>query len=120
MREERGQVSGNVDIDDLYTLWGSIAGNVRVLSGGKFYLRGTIYGNLLVDNGGRCHIWGNLKGNLEVMPGSKVIHSGLISGDAINRGGRLYIESCATVGGRVKTIDGKTQIDKGATLAAQD
>ena len=44
MREERGHVKGNIVIDEPYTLWGSIAGNVTAVKGSKFYMRGAIYG----------------------------------------------------------------------------
>ncbi len=108
MREERGQINGNVVIDELYTLWGSIGGNVRVIEGGKFYLRGSVYGNLTVEYGGRVHIYGNVQGSLTVRRGAKVIHSGVIGGDAINLGGRLYIELTSKILGKVKTKKGET------------
>jgi cytoskeletal protein CcmA (bactofilin family) len=106
MREERGQVAGNVIVYEPYTLWGSVGGDVNVIEGGKFYLRGTIYGNLVVDFGGRVHIFGNVVGNVTVEAGAKVIHSGIIGGDAINNGGRLYIERASQVQGKVKTSKG--------------
>lgn len=106
MREERGQVPGNIVVYEPYELWGSVGGDVKVIKGGKFYLRGTIYGNLLVEFGGRVHIFGNVIGNLTVEAGAKVIHSGVIGGDAINTGGRLYIEGAAKVRGKVKTSKG--------------
>lgn len=102
MREERGTVSGDVVVYEPYTLWGSVGGDVKVIKGGKFYLRGTIYGNLLVEFGGRVHIFGNVVGNVTVEKGAKVVHSGIISGDAINNGGRLFIETMAKVMGKVK------------------
>ena len=106
MREERGQLSGDVVIYEPFTLWGSAGGHVKVIEGGKFYLRGTIYGNLHVEFGGRVHIFGNVVGNLTVDKGAKVVHSGIISGDAINNGGRLFIESMAEVRGKVKDREG--------------
>lgn len=109
MREERGQLSGGVVVDEPYTLWGSIGGNVTVINGGKFYHRGAIYGDLTVEAGGRVHIYGNITGNLTLHPDTKVIHSGVILGDVTNRGGRLYIESMAKVMGKVKTKSGETK-----------
>ena len=108
MREERGLISGRQSINEPYTLWGSIAGDVDVTKGGKFYLRGSIYGSLTVLPGGRCHIFGNVQGDLVIHKGAKVIHSGLLGGDAINQGGRLYIDTLGIVRGMVKTMDGKT------------
>src|SRR5688500_18203863 len=112
MREERGQVRGDVIVHEPYTLWGAIAGNVRVIQGGKFYVRGAIYGKLEVEYGGRVHIYGNVSGKLTVHPGAKVIHSGILGGDVSNLGGRLYVDNSATIVGQVKTKkDGITVIE---------
>jgi predicted acyltransferase (DUF342 family) len=108
MREERGTLAGDMIIHEPFTLWGSIGGDVRVIQGGKFYLRGAIYGNLTVEYGGRVHILGNLSGNLVLQEGTKVIVSGAIAKDALNEGGRLYIDESAKVMGDVKTRAGKT------------
>jgi len=112
MREERGNISGKVTINEPYTLWGSIAGDVTVVTGGKFYQRGAIYGSLTVNDGGRVHIFGNVQGDLTVKKGAKVIHSGVVGGDANNLGGRLYIEKEARINGKVKTKDGETKDER--------
>jgi|SRR5277367_10268 len=112
MREERGQIEGDQRIDEKYTLWGSIGGDVRVVDGGRFYLRGSIYGNLTVENGGRAHIFGNLQGNLTVKRGAKVIHSGVVGGNAVNAGGRLHIELTSRIHGTVKTKSGETTVEQ--------
>ena len=111
MREERGQLGGDAVIAEPYTLWGSVAGRVNVVEGGKFYLRGSIYGDLIVEGGGRVHIFGNIQGSLVVHKRAKVIHSGVIGGDAINEGGRLFVEAGAKIGGKIKTRDGETSVD---------
>ena len=111
MREERGQLAGDVVVYEPFTLWGSVGGNVKVIEGGKFYMRGTIYGDLIVENGGRVHILGNIKGNLILHEGTKVIHSGNLAGDAINEGGRLFIEAISKVLGKIKSNAGETKID---------
>ena len=72
MREERGHLAGDITITEPYTLWGSIAGDVSVSKGGKFYLRGAIYGNLHALPGGRIHVFGNISGNLTVAEKTKV------------------------------------------------
>jgi len=113
MREERGQIVGDVVVYEPFTLWGSIAGNVKVMKGGKLYLRGSVYGDLTVEPGGRVHIYGNLTGALNVQKKAKVIHSGIIGGNAINTGGRLYIESMAKVYGKIRTDSGETKNDIG-------
>jgi cytoskeletal protein CcmA (bactofilin family) len=112
MREERGKLSGNHVIDELYTLWGMIVGNVSVIENGKLYLRGSIYGDLTAENGGRVHIFGNLQGSLIVKPGAKVIHSGVVGGDIVNRGGRIYIELAARTMGKIKTKAGDTTFEQ--------
>ncbi len=112
MREERGKLSGDCTIDEQYTLWGMIVGNVTVGEDGKFYLRGSIYGDLTVQYGGRVHIFGNLQGSLVVMRGAKVIHSGLVGGDITNRGGRIFIELAAKTMGKIKTKSGETTFEQ--------
>jgi cytoskeletal protein CcmA (bactofilin family) len=112
MREERGKLSGDCEIDELYTLWGMIVGNVSVVEDGKLYLRGSIYGDLTVEYGGRVHIFGNLQGNLLVKRGAKVIHSGVIGGDILNRGGRIFIELASKTMGKIKTKSGETTFEK--------
>ena len=39
---------GDVVIDELFTLWGTIGGNVTVVKNGKFYLRGELFGSMIV------------------------------------------------------------------------
>jgi cytoskeletal protein CcmA (bactofilin family) len=112
MREERGKLIGDFAIDELYTLWGMIAGNVEVVRGGKLYLRGRIFGDLTVRTGGRVHIFGNVQGKLTVEEDAKVIHEGIVGGDIINRGGRVYIERKARTMGKIKTRAGKTVFEK--------
>lgn len=119
MKEERGHIAGDQWIYEPYTLWGSIAGNVTCGKGGKFYIRGAIYGNLIVEAGGRVHIFGNVSGNLTLAEKTKVIHSGILGGDATNRGGRLYIDATGKVLGRVRTVSGETTIEPQAQIAQQ-
>ena len=114
MREERGTIAGDVVVYEDFTLWGSVGGNVSVIDGGKFWLRGSVYGNVNVEQGGRCHILGSITGNLSVADGAKAIVTGVVGGDAINLGGRLYIEPSAQVLGSVKTKSGKTKNQRDA------
>src|SRR5678816_3811320 len=115
MREERGQLTGDVLVYEPFTLWGSVGGNVRVIQGSKLYVRGAIYGNLNVEYGGRVHIYGNISGVLIVDRGAKVIHSGVLGGNAINQGGRLYVERTSKVMGKIKSDEGETTIEPGFT-----
>jgi cytoskeletal protein CcmA (bactofilin family) len=112
MREERGNVKGPITVDEPYTLWGSIFGDVRVVDGGKMYVRGNIHGDLIVDFGGRVHVFGRVTGSLLMFEGTKVINSGTIDGNATNEGGRLYVDSHGTVLGKIKTEkNGKTVVE---------
>jgi cytoskeletal protein CcmA (bactofilin family) len=106
VREERGQIAGDLIIAEPCTLWGVVGGSVNVADGGKFYLRGTVCGNLLVEDGGRVHIFGNVVGHVTIEEGAKLVHGGVIGGDAINNGGRLYIEATGKVQGKIKTRKG--------------
>lgn len=116
MQEERGHVQGDQLIEQQYTLWGSINGNVTATKGSKFYARGTIYGDLTVLYGGRVHVYGQVTGTLTVKDGAKVIVSGVVGKDAVNLGGRMYLDASAKVGGKVVTDDGETQVDPAAQL----
>ena len=69
-----------------------------------------------VAHGGRVHIYGNVSGNLTVLEGAKVIHSGVLGGDAINEGGRMFIDGSARVLGRVRTDSGETKVDSKAQI----
>jgi cytoskeletal protein CcmA (bactofilin family) len=111
MREERGHLRGDLVIDEPYTLWGSIAGDVTAVKGSKFYVRGPIYGSLTVLHGGRVHVFGNVTGDLVVKDGAKVIHSGVVGGDCVNQGGRLYVDKIAKTLGDIRTEEGKTTIE---------
>ena len=84
----------------------------------KFYMR-AIYGNLNVFRGGRVHVFGNVSGNLTLVEKTKVIHSGTLGGDALNQGGRLYIDATAKVLGKVKTLEGETTIEPQARISGE-
>jgi cytoskeletal protein CcmA (bactofilin family) len=112
MREERGQIAGDLVVSEAMTLWGAVGGNVTVAEGGKLYMRGACYGDITVEYGGRLHIFGRVVGNLTVKRGAKVIHSGFLGGNATNEGGRLYIENTSTISGKIKTLKGETKVSK--------
>jgi hypothetical protein len=75
-------------------------------------MRGAVYGDILVEYGGRLHIFGRVVGTLTVKRGAKVIHSGVLGGDAVNQGGRLFIETTSVINGKIKTIKGETKVSK--------
>jgi hypothetical protein len=116
MREERGNIPGKQIISDPVDLWGNIIGDTRVILGGKMYIRGSVIGNLTVEDGGRVHIYGNVTGDLVVQQGAKVILSGVVGRDAINRGGRLYVEGCARILGKLRRKSGETNVDRKAKV----
>ena len=111
MREERGQIAGDLIVSEPMELWGNVGGSVTIKEGGKFYLRGSILGDLIVQYGGRVHIYGQVHGNVTIFDNTKLIHSGRIAGDLINDGGRLFIERASHVGGKVKTRSGETKVE---------
>lgn len=114
MREERGKTIGDQIINEPLDLTGTIVGNVRIIDGGKVYLRGAVYGNLTVEEGGRVHVYGNVSGILRIEKDAKVIISGVVGGDVVNNGGRLHLDDFARVMGRLRRLDGETQIDRKA------
>ena len=120
MREERGAVAGPLVVHEPYTLWGTVGGTVTVVEGGKFYLRGTIHGDLNVEYGGRVHVYGSVAGGLRVARGTKVIVSGTINGDAVNEGGRLFVDLAGEIKGKVKTLKGETRVESKPTPPRDD
>src|SRR4051812_5283114 len=110
MREERGTLAGDQLITEDVEIMGSIGGNLTVGEGGKVYLRGAVYGDILVDYGGRLHIFGRATRTLTVNRGGKAIHSGVLGGDVVNMGGRIFIEDTATITGKIKTKKGETKV----------
>jgi hypothetical protein len=110
MREERGNIAGDVVVYEEFTLWGAVLGNVKVINGGRFYIRGVVYGDLLVDRGGRVHIFGQVSGNLRLEKYSKTVNSGLVGGDLINDGGRYFGDPGSRVLGKIKTHTGDTKL----------
>ena len=111
MREERGIITGDVIVYEHFELWGAVSGTVKVIGGGKLYVRGKIYGDLLVEKGGRCHVYGAVSGNIIVHRGGKCIHSGIVGGNAVNHGGRLWVEQSAKVMGQIEKHGGDTVVE---------
>ena len=111
MREERGQIAGDLTVSDKLDLWGNVSGDVIVVEGGKLYARGSILGNLIVQYGGRVHVYGQVHGDIHLFDNTKLIHSGRVAGDVINDGGRLFIEQKSQINGKVKTKSGKTEYE---------
>jgi cytoskeletal protein CcmA (bactofilin family) len=117
MREERGNLAGNITIAEAYTLWGSVAGTVTAAKDSKFYMRGAIYGDLNVAPGGRVHVLGNVSGNIVVSEKAKLILGGTVGGNVTNLGGRLYLEATCQVLGKVRTHEkGETKVEPGAKV----
>lgn len=120
MKEERGNINGDTVIAERYELWGKITGTVRVIDGAKFYMRGSVYGDMHIEDGGRMHIYGHHNGDLYIHRGAKVIHSGVITGNVTNDGGRLYIDRDGQVLGKVKTLKGETTVEPKDTFGDDD
>lgn len=104
MREERGRVIGDMTVDDKFTLWGGVTGDLRVVEGGKCYVRGNVGGDLIVDFGGRVHVYGHIAGDMTLFRGSKVILSGTVGGGVSNKNARLFVDSNGRVLGKIKTM----------------
>jgi cytoskeletal protein CcmA (bactofilin family) len=116
MREERGQIEGDLVVAETMTLFGSVGGDVHVGKRGRLYLRGMVIGRLIVEDGGRVHIYGTVAGSVRLERGAKIVHSGVIGGDVLNEGGRFYSDPAAVVNGKVKTTHkGTSEIDQHST-----
>ena len=115
MKEERGRIDGDITIDEPYTLWGGVTGDLRIVEGGKVYVRGNVAGDIIMEFKGRAHIFGHIGGNLMLFRGAKVVLSGVCAGNASNNNARLFIDEHGQVLGKVKTIGkhAETHINNG-------
>ncbi|MEL7240512.1 MAG: hypothetical protein AAGK78_16770, partial [Planctomycetota bacterium] len=103
VKEERGRVDGDITINEPYTLWGSVTGDLRVVEGGKVYVRGNVGQDLIVDFKGRVHVYGHVGGNIVLFRGAKLILSGVCAGNVENKNARFYTDEHGKVLGKVKT-----------------
>ena len=103
MKEERGRINGDITINEPYTLWGTVGGDLRVVEGGKVYVRGNVVGDLICDFKGRVHVYGHVGGDIILFRGAKLILSGVCAGNVQNQNARFYTDENGQVLGRVKT-----------------
>lgn len=96
MRIEKGEIQGNLEIDDNFTLLGMVKGNITVLDGGTLELNGTCERNLILEGG------------------ATVFLNGTVSGNVYNRGGRL--EVYGIIHGSLHKEDGETFVDNKAVI----
>ena len=111
MREERGQIPGDLTVNEPLELTGNVGGNLTVVKGGKIYVRGSVLGNMHVESGGRVHLFGTIHGSVTLAEDTKVILGGYVKGDILNNGGRLFIEAKSKITGKVKTYAGETKYE---------
>ena len=111
IREERGQIAGDLTVNEPLDLTGNVGGNLIIVKGGKVYVRGSVLGNMHVEQGGRVHLYGQIHGNITLAEDTKVILGGHVKGSVLNNGGRLFIEAKATVQGKVKSYAGETKYE---------
>src|ERR1700733_8922198 len=103
MRKERNKIVGDQTINELYTLWGMIVGNVTVVEGGKLYLRGSIFGSLSIAPGGRAYFFGWVRGAVAAEKKARLLDRGSVVGHLISRGGRIHFDLAPKTGGKVTT-----------------
>ena len=98
MNTEHGKLEGDIEITSELKLHGMITGNAIVKNGGVLYLHGMVSRNLIVKPGGIANVLG------------------MICGDAINKGGELYISG--TIGGQLLKEAGITNVEPNATIGS--
>ncbi|HEX7998576.1 MAG TPA: polymer-forming cytoskeletal protein [Pyrinomonadaceae bacterium] len=96
MRIEKGEVRGNLEIKDEFTLLGTAKGNINVRDGGVLELNGTCEGDLILEEG------------------STVRLNGTVNGDVYNRGGKLKVYGI--IKGRLHKEAGETFVDDKAEI----
>ena len=79
-------------------------GDLKVVEGGKVYVRGNVIGDLIVEFKGRVHVFGHISGSIMLFRGAKLVLSGTCTGNATNTNARFYIDEHGKVLGKVKTV----------------
>lgn len=98
MNTEHGKLEGDIEISSELKLHGMITGNAIVKNGGVLHLHGMVSRNLIVEPGGIANI------------------PGMVSGDAINKGGELYISG--TIVGQLVKEAGITNVEPNAAIGS--
>lgn len=96
MRQEYGQVEGNIELNDHLALYGLCAGDITV------------------HDGGALHLYGMCAGNVDVKPGGCARIYGLCTGDVINHGGELEVRGMVI--GDIQKKGGTTVVQPGAKV----
>lgn len=118
LRFKASRLSFALDInhqgEQMNTEHGKLEGDIEISS--ELKLHGMITGNAIVKNGGVLHLHGMVSRNLIVEPGGIANIPGMVSGDAINKGGELYISG--TIVGRLVKEAGITNVEPNAAIGS--
>ena len=96
MKQVSGMINGDYTVHGKLDLTGMVSGTVRVASDGSFHLHGTVTKDLILETGSRAAL------------------DGTVTGNVINRGGRLELRG--SVGGSVRHESGETLISPKALV----
>lgn len=96
MRIEKGEIRGNLEIDDDFTLLGMVTGNITVLDGGTLELNGTCHRDLIVEKGATVSLNGTVKGNVHNRGGRLEVY-GIIDGRLHKEAGESFIDDRAII-----------------------
>jgi len=91
---------------------GKIDGDLRVRE--EFALHGMITGTVIVEQSGILHLHGTVCQDLILEQGSRVDLHGMVTGNVLNRGGRLRV--FGTITGALRHAAGQTLLDPKAVV----
>lgn len=97
MKVERNDINGDLLVEDLVAIYGTVTGTITVNAGGSLDLFGVCGADLIVETGGTAIIDGAIRGNL--INRGTVDLRGVVDGDVRTEGGYLHQAPAAVVSG---------------------
>lgn len=97
MNTEHGKIEGDLEITSELKMHGMFTGDVTVKEGGYLIHHGMATKSLHIEAGAIVEILGTVSGNV-INRGGKLLVSGSISGQVIEQGGETTITENASVG----------------------
>jgi hypothetical protein len=96
MRNENGIVKGDVIVEDVYELLGTINGSVLVKSNGLFKCFGMVNKDVKVQEGGQALIKGMVNGNV-INENGEIMISGTVNGTLIDHSNKIKVAPTAVI-----------------------
>ena len=99
MKAEHGKIEGNVIVNEEWSLFGMVTGNISIQTGGQLYLHGMCCENVVLYEGSRVFIYGIVTGNVYNRGGYLEVY-GMIIGNLHDEEGKTYVDNKAIIHGK--------------------